>query len=377
MTVVSIVQRVLPHYRISFVKELRADLQRRGIELQLIYGQERQGTVPKTAPFDEPWARRLANAYFALGSHELVWQPCLQRVLRSDLVVVEQSNRLLVNYALQLRRVWSQTKFAFWGHGANLQSRRPDGARERLKSALMRYADWWFAYTELSKEIVLRSGFPAERISVLNNATDDAALRRGMERVRHLDRAAVARSIGCSGRNIALYCGSLHGEKRLDFLLTAARAIRRDVPDFELLIVGDGPLRPLIEQAARREPWILFKGRVPTDEELAPYFHSSKLLLMPGLVGLVIVDSFVGECPMVTTDYPHHSVEIAYLRPGENGLITSNDPPAYARAIVECLGDDARLELLRAGCRRSAERYTLGGMVGNFADGIEACLRRN
>lgn len=373
MTVVSIVQRILPHYRTSFARRLRAELQQRGIDLQLIYGQERNGTVPRTASFDEPWAPRLRNAYLPLGPLELVWQPCLQRIARSDLVVVEQSNRLLVNYALQLRRMWSRAKLAFWGHGANLQSRAPDGSRERLKVALARRADWWFAYTELSKQLVLRSGFPAERISVLNNATDDEALRRGMERVRRLERGVVARALGCTSQNTALFCGSLHTQKRLDFLLAAAHEIRRRVPDFQLLVVGDGPERPLIEAAARRDSWIVYAG-AHTGEGLAPFFHVAKALLMPGLVGLAIVDSFVGECPIVTTDYPHHSPEIAYLRAGENGLIAANDVTGYASAVAHCLGDAAQLQTLRAGCRVSAERYTLAGMVGNFADGIEACL---
>lgn len=374
MTVVSIVQRILPHYRTSFARRLRAELQRRGIELQLVYGQESQGTVPQTAAFDEPWARRLKNSYVALGRLELVWQPCLRSIARSDLVIIEQSNRLLVNYPLQLRRLWSRAKLAFWGHGANLQSRHPHGGRERLKAALARHADWWFAYTELSKQLVLRSGFPEDRISVLNNATDDETLRRGMERARRLSRDEVARALGVTGRNTALYCGSLQAQKRLDFLLTAAQEIRRRVPDFELLVVGDGPQRVLVEDAARRHEWIVYAG-AHTGEGLAPFFYVSKLLLMPGLVGLAIVDSFVGECPIVTTDYPHpHGPEIAYLRPAENGMIAPNDAAGYAELVARCLGDVAQLASLRTGCLASAQRYTLAGMVTNFADGIEACL---
>src|SRR5690606_20792153 len=114
---------------------LHSALAQRGIRLQLVYGQERPGTVPATVDLDEPWASRIRNTYFSAGSVEVVWQPCLNRVADSDLTIVEQSNRLLLNTLLQLRRATTGTRLAFWGHGRNLQSRRSGGLRERFKSA--------------------------------------------------------------------------------------------------------------------------------------------------------------------------------------------------------------------------------------------------
>ena len=49
---------------------------------------------------------------------------------------------------------------------------------------------------------------------------------------------------------------------------------------------------------------------------MAPYLYVSKLLLMPGLVGLSVMDSFVGTCPLVTTDVAVHSPEICTSKMG-------------------------------------------------------------
>src|SRR5262245_32963738 len=103
-----------------------------------------------------------------------------------------------------------------------MQSRRPTGMSERFKRAALRQADWWFAYTESSRDHVLRSGFPSERVTVLNNAVDDAALRFGMQALRDRDRRDVAHELGCRGEHVALFCGSLYPDKRLDFLFEAA-----------------------------------------------------------------------------------------------------------------------------------------------------------
>lgn len=371
---VTIVQRILPHYRISFVERLNEQLAMRGIELELVYGQELPGTVPRTVSLQTPWAHEIRNRYLKCGSAELVWQPCLSQMLGSDLIVVEQSNRLLLNYWLQLRRSFSRPLLGFWGHGRNLQSRNPHGPRERFKSALVRHVDWWFAYTEMSRDTVLRSGFPEERITLVNNAVDDEELRRGMHACSGIDPLEMARSLGCAGGNVALFCGGLHRDKRIDFLLSAAERVRALVPDFELLVVGDGPERSRIEEARRRLPWIHYVG-AQMGEARARYFHASKLLMMPGMVGLVIVDSFIGRCPMFTTEFPFHSPEIAYLRSGYNGCMTADNLESYAQAVARHLTQSQILDGLKTGCEESARKYSLSAMVANFAGGVERCLK--
>ena len=96
--------------------------------------------------------------------------------------------------------------------------------------------------------------------------------------------------------------------------------------------------------------------------------------LMPGLVGLSIVDSFVTGVPLFTTIGALHSPEIAYLRNGFNGVATENNVTAYSDAVVHYLRNPDSLALLQKGCDESASRYTLKNMVSNFVDGIVKCV---
>ena len=84
-----------------------------------------------------------------------------------------------------------------------------------------------------------------------------------------------------------------------------------------------------------------YRGPVFGDETAADLLRQSTLLLMPGLVGLAVVDSFATGCPLVTVDLPFHSPEIEYLENGVNGvcLPAGTTPTAYAEAVVELLGD--------------------------------------
>src|SRR5258706_15179618 len=85
---VVIVQRVLPHYRAAFFRQLYDRLASRQIDLNLIYGDEFPGTVPTTTPIDVPWARKIENRYLRIHSTELVWQPCWRDLRNADLVIV-------------------------------------------------------------------------------------------------------------------------------------------------------------------------------------------------------------------------------------------------------------------------------------------------
>lgn len=373
MPKVVIIQRVLPHYRIPFFAGLAERLYREGVEMKLVYGQEYPGTVPKTTVVEKAWAHRIRNRYLRFPGSEAVWQPCLNQLSDCDLVIVEQSNRLVVNYHLMVGRKCGKFKLAYWGHGRNLQSGRRGGLRERLKQKLIGAVDWWFAYTALSADVVRESGFPPDRITVVQNAVSTREIEEQVRTVTADRLVAVRKELGINSGNVAVYCGGMYPDKKLDFLVEACDVIRSKIPDFEVILVGEGPDQHIVERAASRHPWLHYVGaRYGADRVV--FLLSAKLLLMPGLVGLAVVDSFAAQVPLFTTDIPIHSPEIAYLENGVNGVMTAADVDAYAEAVVHYLGHRDRLEVLRQGCRASSAKYTVENMIENFAAGIVQCL---
>lgn len=371
--VVTIVQRVLPQYRIPFFTGLRDRLDKSGISLRLVYGQEYPGTVPRTVECEAAWCRRITNRYIRLPGMELVWQPCLAQLEDSDLLIVEQANRLLVNTALIRNK--KQRKVAYFGHGRNMQAGSSRSFRERYKRLLLGKADWWFAYTGMTADIVVGAGFPRDRITVVGNTIDTTAFSRDLAAVSADDRDALKVRLGLKESNIVLFCGGMNSGKRLGFVLEACLALRERLEDFAAIFIGDGPEMPLVEDAARRHPWLRCVGPLFAGDR-APYFRLGKVLLLPGSVGLAINDSFAAQVPLVTTDMPGHGPEIAYLENGVNGIMTRNDPGSYVEAVVSLLESESLQGRLMEGCKRSAERYTMENMIGNFAAGVARCLSR-
>ncbi len=361
MAKVLIIYRFLPHYRAEFYCRLRELLASRNVQLDLVYGKT-DGS--KGDEMELPWASFRPNRSLRLGGYELLWQPCLDIVSKYDLVIVEQANRLILNYLLIALRPLLGYKLAFWGHGLNLQS-PPGSWVNRFKSLYLGACQWWFAYTEGVKKLLVQRGYPAEQITVVQNSINMQIVED------QLADPAILVPPELAGKPVGLFCGAMYAEKRLDFLLEACQRIKLMVPDFQMVFIGSGNQREIVRKAAAQHSWIHDKGPLFGAEKMA-YFKASRAILMPGLVGLVVLDSLAGQVPLVTTHYPYHSPEIEYLDSGRNGLMV--DDSAFVSEVVRLMTDSQYVESLRAGCAVSAKRYSLDAMVMNFGGGILNCL---
>jgi L-malate glycosyltransferase len=358
---VCIVQQVLPQYRIPFFEQLRTNLAADGIRLRLLHGQGQRGSGFKGDERTLEWAEPVTNRVLALpAGRSLVWQPAVRATRGSDLVVLEHAGRHLVGWSLIARSLTGLgASFAFWGHGTSLQGDRGSALTEPVKRWASRRAHWWFAYTEGSAARVVSHGFPRQRITVVNNTVEVRVLKGETPR----------------DPSTCVYVGALYDLKRIGFLLEAGFHLAQLVPGFRLVVLGSGADRHLVEKAIQAAPWLDFRG--PTfDDEKATAMASASLLLMPGLVGLAIVDAFAYGCPLVTTDQPFHSPEVEYLNDGVNGvrLPRETTPAEYADAVAALLRDPERLATLRGGCARSAEHLSMEAMVRRFAEGVRQAL---
>ncbi len=373
MKKVIIFQYRLLHYRLALFKLLREYCAQRGIDLHLVHGRATRREAARKDEGSLPWAHKVENRVWEVGERDVIWQPFPDTLRDADLVIVMQENRILSNYPLLFKRVLlSGPKVAYWGHGANFQSNAPAGLREQWKQLMLTRVDWWFAYTEMTVEIVERGGYPRERITCLDNAIDNEGFQSNLAAVTedHLD--LLRRQVG--GSRIGLFCGSLYPEKRLDFMIEAGDRIYANLPDFRLVVIGDGPSAGDIHAAAKSRPWMRCVG-VRKGLEKAAYFRLANVIFNPGAVGLHVLDAFCSGIPMATTYEAQHGPEFAYLKDGHNGVITHGNPEVYAQRVISLLTDSAEYDDLCSGAREAAGRYSLQNMVERFADGMERCLQ--
>lgn len=374
MNKVVVFQYRLLHYRVALFELLRKKCQAKGIDFHLVHGQASRRELAKKDEGSLPWAHKVENRFWEMGRRDLLWQLFPKDLKDANLVVVMQESRILSNYPLLFKRHFGGQKVAYWGHGRNFQTHQPSGLLERWKKAMVGQVDWWFAYTDMTKDILLVDGYPAERITILNNAIDNEGFQRDLASVSDEQLVELRAEINADEQSpVGVFCGSLYPDKRLDYMIQAADRIHAEVPKFRLVVLGDGPCAMAIEAAARTRSWLKWVG-MRKGREKAGYFRLATVVLNPSLVGLHVLDSFCAGVPMVTTAEARHGPEIAYLKNGENGLVVCGGSDSYAEAVLGLLRNQDALEDLRLGTQEATKRYTLQNMVERFAKGIERCL---
>lgn len=361
---VTILQEYVPAYRVPLFAAIRAVADARGIEVKIAAGEPNgfmsaRGDADATAVDVQVKQREVSF----LGKR-IVFRKVFSLYRGSDLVVVEQARRNVDVYAALIR--WP-TKVAMWGHGRDF-TKNPGLILLAIQKALTTRARWFFGYTPESVDAVIDMGFPASRTTVLWNSTDTTKLRADLANVSELE----VEEFRNGSSHVALFVGGLDASKRLDLLIAASDAIADRVAGFKLVIGGAGALREMLSRASASRPWVHLAGPL-AGHKLAIALKGADVMVMPGRVGLVAVDALVAGLPLVTTTWPLHGPERAYLDES-NSVTADQTPTAYASAVVDLLNSADRIKDLRAGCEEPASRLSVEAMAERFVDGIEASL---
>jgi|ERR1700722_12349935 len=372
---VVILYKYIPQYRLSFFRHLQDLCNGSAIDLKIIYGDPgREDASKGNAVNFEPGVFR-KNNFLTVGQTEFIWQPVLSEIHSADLVIVEQANKLLFNYILIARQLLGIQRLAFWGHGRNLQAAKPDGIREKVKKLMLPVPHWWFAYTDGTARYLSEAGFPSERTTVVYNSIDTKELIDLRSGIHDRDIAETRDRLAISSDEVCIYVGSIYPEKRIEFLLEACKRIRESIPNFNMIFVGTGSDVGLVKRFCEHNSWSIFVGPA-FGVEMVKYAAIAQLLLMPGLVGLAILDSFALAIPIVTTNIHWHSPEIEYLENGTNGVMVSppEDVDLYASTVVGLLRDKDRRTKIADNCALSASVYTTEKMAARFFEGVTQAL---
>lgn len=188
-----------------------------------------------------------------------------------------------------------------------------------------------------------------------NPVVDDALLQRAAEPIEHPWFA-----VGTPP--IVLGAGRFTEAKNFPLLLKAFALVRRKRP-CRLMILGEGPLRQLLENqvsALRLGTDVLLPGFV--DNPLPYMRQASVFVLSSSWEGLpaVLIQAMACGCRVVSTDCPSGPREI--LEGGRWGeLVPVGDDVALAEAIERCLDNDSPPDVCeRAGFfneEKSVEAY--------------------
>ncbi len=116
------------------------------------------------------------------------------------------------------------------------------------------------------KDGVVHTGYPAERVAVIPNGSDNAEFRYSAEAAQSF-RAARP---WLGDRRLLVYTGTLGRINGVSYMVDLAEAISKIAPEIRILVVGDGLERTQVIQQAKQkgvfEKNIFFETRVPKQD---------------------------------------------------------------------------------------------------------------
>ncbi len=229
----------------------------------------------------------------------------------------------------------------------------------RLLGTWNKMVDCFVVPTEFARSKFIEAGLPSARIVIKPNFVDPKP------------------DVGYGQGGYALFAGRLSPEKGIDVLLSAWKGLAHDLP---LWILGDGPLRPQVEEAAAHDPRIRYLGFKPGAEVLT-IMREARFLVVPSLwyEGLprTIVESLAVGTPIVVSKIgPLESLG----RPEAGGFgFDVGQPTSLVSAIHQLLIEPDRLQMARRSARAEFERsYSAEGNYQSLMDIYAvATLNRN
>jgi glycosyltransferase involved in cell wall biosynthesis len=176
------------------------------------------------------------------------------------------------------------------------------------------------------------------------------------------DSRAIRAQLGLYDAPVVMFVGSFQQWHGLDQLAEGFAQVLREIPDARLLLVGDGPARPMVEQTVAKlgiTDAVMYAGIVPharvpeilaaADVVTAPYPRLPRELWFSPLklyeymaAGKAIVAASAGQIADV-------------IRTGCNGILFEpGNVDEFAQATIKLLGDPAARERLGRNARRQA-----------------------
>jgi len=214
-------------------------------------------------------------------------------------------------------------------------------------------ADAIFVVSSYLRDRVIDRGGRATAVHVMPNAIDPR--RFELNGNRGLLRGAK----GWRDSVVAGFVGWFDHWDRLDLLIDACARIVKDTPNFRLMLVGDGPVTPLLRQRIaehRLEQHVELTGPVPR-QDVPLYIDTMDICVLPDSNSygspMVLFEFMVLGKAVIAPDLPPVR---DVVRDGDTGVIVRRgDVDALTSALQQLLGDP----LLRSRLGTNARSYVL------------------
>lgn len=343
----ALVHQYLPHYREGVYSALDTDPQ---IEITFFADPDDFLGIKSSSFGVFNRTILLKNRFFSGAT----WQKGLLKPLlkgRFDAVIFNGDASVLSTWVGALVARAMGGKVLFWTIGWHRPER---GVKKAIRMLFYRLADHLLIYGNVGRELGLRHGFPAHKMTVVYNSVTPSMSGWAVAEDNRLGslQTGALRNVGAVIR--------LNSNKRMDLLIQAVSQIRKMGEDVGVILVGTGDdVDNLRGVAAQLDVPLCMPGPVYSKENLAKVYDAIDVTVLPTLAGLTVIQSLAHGTPVVTHDNPYEQVpEFEAIHEGKTGsLYRYGDLHSLAQKIKMWVDHD-KCEVAEACRQEVSDRWT-------------------
>ena len=249
------------------------------------------------------------------------------------------------------------------------------------------WGDYWFEY--LGKKGIF--GWIVERLTAkltnenlaISERTKGDLGKLGVRDIKvipcGIDFQGISRVNPSNESSHLIFGGRLIKEKNVDFLIKAVSLVKKEVPNINCVIVGDGPERRALEELTtdlKLNDNIKFTGFLEDHNELISYMKASKVFVFPSEregFGIVVVEANACGLPVIVIGHSRNAA-CDLVIDGQTGFICQLSEEGIAEKMSAVLAEQS--SDIRARCINHSQEYDWPTIV-NSVEGIYAQLIKN
>lgn len=215
----------------------------------------------------------------------------------------------------------------------------------------------------------LRWGISREKLQYVPNGVNCGDFRGKKRQEKFLQRLGVPQGVV-----VALCVSRLTKGKGIETLVDAWRTIQTSVSKpVWAVVVGDGPLKKILESKANDIPNIVFTGSIDYKDLLSAYVESD-LFVMPSEGGegmpTVLLQAMAAGLAIVATRIPGN-MEIITADFGR--LVVPGDPQQLAIALLELINDPISLRRMKSRAILISKKFDWKGIAASIVGVYASC----
>ncbi len=172
--------------------------------------------------------------------------------------------------------------------------------KNMLVSFFFKKADFFLTYSSYAFKYVESMGIDKSIIENCYNGIEIDDLIKNAPEIINESKNVISKN-NLENHVTFLFVGGIIPEKRVDLLIDAFVEIHKNFKNIKLLLIGDGPLRRMVEGKliSYSDPNITYLGRII--EGIDPYFVASDCLVLPGAGGLALNQAMFWKKPCIVS----------------------------------------------------------------------------